>query len=68
MLEVNANPLLPFADEEVSDSSVERRSKNHLNHTTTESNESSEGSTSSNESSQTENGNKSGECFVSGNS
>jgi hypothetical protein len=58
MLEVNANPLQPFADEEVSDSSVKRRSKNHFNHTMTK----------SNESSQTENRNTSGECLVSGNS
>jgi len=56
MFEVNANALQPLADEEVSDSSDERRSKKHLNHATTESNESSEGSASSYESSQAEKG------------
>ncbi|KAL7519228.1 hypothetical protein ACHAWX_004014 [Stephanocyclus meneghinianus] len=57
MFEVNANSFEPFADEEASDSSDERCSKNQLIHTTTEFNESFKGSSSSHESSQAEKGN-----------
>lgn len=63
MFEVNANSFDSFADEEASDSSDERCSKNQLIHTTTEFNESFKGSSSSHESSQAEKGNISGKIW-----